>query len=169
MALKEADDSLHAAMQSAVKGLKEALVKLEKQLQVLAQEYAAPLLAERGIGPVVTSFLLAEVGSPQRFSSRDAFALYAGCAPLSRSSGKTARVQVNYKGNRRLNYAIHIMALNRMRTDQRTKTFLERKKKEGHTQRGAMRCLKTYIARGLSGKLKQLTLPSLSAPYPDGT
>lgn len=168
MALKEADDSLRAAMQSAVTGLKEALALLEKQLQALAQEYAAPLLAERGVGPVVTSLLLAEVGSPGRFSSRDAFALYAGCAPLSKSSGRTARVQVNYKGNRRLNYAIHIVALSRMRTDEKTKAFLERKKSEGHTQREAIRCLKTYIARELFGKLKQLNLPPLTAFYPDG-
>lgn len=167
MALKQANEDLRAAMQSAVAGLKEALTMLEKQLKVLAQEYAAPLLAERGIGPVVTSLLLAEVGSPERFSSRDAFALYAGCAPLSRSSGKTTRVQVNYKGNRRLNYAIHIVALSRMRTDERTKAFLERKKSAGHTQREAIRCLKTYIARELFGKLKQLTLPSLAAAYPD--
>jgi transposase len=168
MASKEADQSLHAAMQSAVAGLKKALAMLEKQLQALTQEYAAPLLAERGVGPVVTSLLLAEVGSPERFSSRDAFALYAGCAPLSKSSGKTARVQVNYKGNRRLNYAIHIVALSRMRTDERTKTFLERKKREGHTQREAIRCLKTYIARELFGKLTQLDLPPLVAAYPDG-
>jgi transposase len=168
MALKEASENLRAAMRSAIVGLKEALAMLEKQLKTLAQEYAAPLLAERGIGPVVTSLLLAEVGSPGRFSSRAAFALYAGCAPLSRSSGRTARVQVNYKGNRRLNYAIHIVALSRMRTDERTKAFLERKKSEGHTQREAIRCLKTYIARELYRKLKELDLPSLVASYPDG-
>lgn len=75
-------------MQSAVAGLKKALAMLEKQLQALTQEYAAPLLAERGVGPVVSSLLLAEVGSPERFSSRDAFALYAGCAPLSKSSAR---------------------------------------------------------------------------------
>ncbi|CAA9366447.1 MAG: hypothetical protein AVDCRST_MAG93-8012, partial [uncultured Chloroflexia bacterium] len=80
MALKQAGENLRAAMQSAIAGLKEALAMLEKQLKVLAQEYAAPLLVERGIGPVVTSLLLAEVGSPRRFSSRNAFALYAGCA-----------------------------------------------------------------------------------------
>ena len=170
MALREGvNEPLKAAMKTAIKGLKQALAALGKQMKALAQAYAAPLLAERGIGPVVASLLLAEAGSPQRFSSRDAFALYAGCAPLSRSSGRTAKVQVNYKGNRRLNYAVHIVALNRMRTDQRTKTFLARKKNEGKTQREAMRCLKTYIARELFGKLKQLNLPPLVALYPNGT
>ncbi len=169
MASKEANENLKTVLQSAIVGLKQALVALEKQMKVLVQTYAASLFVERGIGPVVASLLLAEVGSPERFSSRDAFALYAGCAPLSKSSGKAARVQVNYKGNRRLNYAIHIVALNRMRTDERTKTFLARKKNEGHTQREAMRCLKTYIARNLFKKLKQLGLTPLTAPYPDGT
>ncbi len=78
-------------------------------------------------------------------------------------------MQVNYKGNRRLNYAIHIIALNRMRSDERSKTFLERKKKEGHSQREAMRCLMTYLARELYRNLKQLDLPPLAASYPDGT
>lgn len=169
MAMKEVDASIRAPLQSAIMGLKQALATLEKQMKALAKEYAAPLLAERGVGPVVASLLLAEAGSPERFSSRDAFALYAGCAPLSRSSGRTAKVQVNYKGNRRLNYAIHIVALNRMRMDERTKTFLARKKHEGKTQREAMRCLKTHIARELFGKLKQLDLPPLVALYPDGT
>ena len=163
------DQGLKTAMQKAIEGLKQAVAALEKQMKAPAEVYAAPLLKERGVGPVVASLLLAEAGSPERFSSRDAFALYAGCAPLSRSSGRTARVQVNYKGNRRLNYAVHIVALNRMRTDRRTKTFLARKKKEGKTQREALRCLKTYIAREFFGKLKQLDLPPLVALYPDGT
>lgn len=169
MALRGVSENLQAALQSAITGLKQALAALEKQMKELAQRYPAPLLAERGVGPVVASLLLAEVGSPERFSSRDAFALYAGCVPLSRSSGKSAKVQVNYKGNRWLNYAVHIIALNRMRSDERTRAFLGRKKNEGHTQREAMRCLKTYIARELFSGLKRLNLPSLAAPYPDET
>jgi transposase len=169
MALKEVGEDLKAAMHNAIAGLKQAVAALEVQMKALVQQYAAPLLAERGIGPVVASFLLAEVGAPGRFKSRDAFALYAGCAPLTKSSGKSARVQVNYKGNRRLNYAIHIVALSRMRSDERSRLFLQRKKKEGHSQREAMRCLKTYIARELYRKLKQLNLPLLVAPYPDRT
>jgi transposase len=169
MALKDVDKKLEEAIQHAIAGLKQAVDVLEEQMKELVEQYAAPLLAERGIGPVVASFLLAEVGAPERFASRDAFALYAGCAPLRRSSGKSARVQVNYKGNRRLNYAIHIVALSRMRSDERSKVFLQRKKQEGHSQREAMRCLKTYIARELYRKLKQLNLPPLTASYPDGT
>jgi hypothetical protein len=70
-------------------------------------------------------------------------------------------VRVNYKGNRRLNYAIHIIALCRMRQDEDTQTFLARKRQEGHNQREAMRVLKTYIACEVYQLLKQLELEPL--------
>lgn len=75
-------------------------------------------------------------------------------------------MQVNYKGNRRLNYAFHIVALNRMRRDEKTQTFLARKRSEGHSQREAIRILKTYIAREVYQLLKVLELEPL---VPEGS
>lgn len=67
---------------------------------------------------------------------------------------------MNYKGNRRLNYAIHIIALSRMRRDEKSQTLLARKRQAGHSQQ-AIRVLKTYLARELYQLLKQLDLKPL--------
>lgn len=162
MALVELTDSkLKASIKAVIKALKKALAELTKQLKAMVKEHAAPLLNPLGIGPVVASIILAEVGLVSRFRSRNAFATYAGCAPLTKQSGRSKQVRVNYKGNRRLNYAIHIIALSRMRQDEKSRTLLARKRQEGHSQREAIRVLKTYIARELYQLLKQLELKPL--------
>ena len=161
MALVELEDhKLKASIKAVIKALKKALAELIRELKTIIKEHAAPLLSPLGVGPVVAGIILAEVGLVSRFRSRNAFAAYAGCAPLSKQSGKSKQVRVNYKGNRRLNYAIHIIALNRMRQDEQTQTFLARKRQEGHSQR-TMRVLKTYITRELYRLLKQLELKPL--------
>lgn len=77
---------------------------------------------------------------------------------MERSSGKTSgRVGVNPGGNRRMNYVLHMIAQVRLRTDGgRSKELVERKQKEGKTLRGALRVLKTYIARELYRTLKAI-------------
>lgn len=40
-----------------------------------------------------------------------------------------------------------MIALSRMRTEQRTKDYAKRRTREGKTDREIMRCLKRYIAR----------------------
>ena len=48
-----------------------------------------------------------------------------------------------------------------MRQDEKSRTLLARKRQEGHSQREAIRVLKTYIARELYQLLKQLELKPL--------
>ena len=50
-------------------------------------------------------------------------------------------------GNRQINAAIHRIAITRVRCDQRTKAYIERKTAEGKTTRDAIRCLKRHIIR----------------------
>lgn len=108
------------------------------------------LLNVQGVGPVVAGVLLAESGDPKRFASANHFASYCGAAPVERGSGQNCRMQVNPGGNRRLNWALHIVAMVRLRTDGgRSKAFLGKCKSRGKSRRSALRALKTYIAREL--------------------
>jgi transposase len=94
--------------------------------------------------------LLAETGDPKRFASPHHFASYCGAAPMERGSGQNRRMQINPGGNRRLNWALHIVAMVRLRMDGgRSKRFLERAQLRGKTKRSGLRLLKTYIAREL--------------------
>ena len=68
-------------------------------------------------------------------------------------------VRVNRGGNRRLNWALHMIALTRKRTDARTREFFTRKEAQGKGKRGAFRALKTYIARELYHELCLILVP----------
>jgi len=77
-------------------------------------------------------------------------------SPVERGSGKNSRMQLNHGGNRRLNWALHIVALTRSRCDERTRALLAKLKARGKTQRASLRILKTYIARELFRHLRQV-------------
>jgi transposase len=92
------------------------------------------------------------------------FASYCGAAPVERGSGQNRRMQINPGGNRRLNWALHIVAMVRLRMDGgRSKEFLAKAQLRGKTKRSALRLLKTYIARELFRVLSTGQLYSLPA------
>ena len=91
--------------------------------------------------------MLAEVADIARFASVHHFASFCGAAPVPRSSGGTTRWFVSRGGNRRLNRALHLVALTRYRRDETTQTYVAKKRREGKSFREAMRALKTVIAR----------------------
>ena len=63
------------------------------------------------------------------------------------SSGKIVRHRHNCGGDRAANSALHIIAIGRLRTDQRTKEFVARRVAEGHSKLDAIRALKRYLVR----------------------
>src|ERR1700734_2673381 len=50
-------------------------------------------------------------------------------------------------GDRAANSALHIIAIGRLRTDQRTKHYVARRIAEGHSKLDAIRALNRYLAR----------------------
>jgi hypothetical protein len=69
-----------------------------------------------------------------------------GTAPIPASSGQTARHRLNRGGNRRLNHALHMMALTQARMDPRARAYVERRCAEGKTRRDAVRALKRHLS-----------------------
>lgn len=123
---------------------------LEQQIRVVVTALMPSLLKVLGVGPIVAGVVLAEAGNPKRFASADHFASYCGAAPVERGSGQNSRMQVNPGGNRRLNWALHIVAMVRLRMDGgRSKALLDKSTQHGKSRRSALRVLKTYIAREL--------------------
>lgn len=110
---------------------------------------AAPLLVQlKCVGTQSAAQLMATVGdNPERLRSEASFAMLCGVAPVPVSSGMTYRHRLNRGGDRQANSAIHIIAIGRLRTDERTKEYIAKKMAEGHTKMEAIRCLKRYIAR----------------------
>ncbi len=147
--------SARSALTQVIQVLKEQLADLSKQMKTMVTTVAPTLLELLGVGPVVASVILGEVGDIGRFTNEGQFCSYCGAAPVERGSGKNSRMQLNHGGNRRLNWALHIVALTRSRCDERTRTLLAKLKARGKTQRASLRILKTYIARELFRHLRQ--------------
>ena len=89
-----------------------------------------------GMGPLLAARILGEVGDPRRIRSKAAFAQMAGTAPLPASSGATTRHRLNRGGNRKLNHALHYMALVRYRFDPDTRAYVQRRRQEGSRSGG---------------------------------
>ena len=85
--------------------------------------------------------------NPDRLRSEASFAALCGTSPVPASSGKTIRHRLNRGGDRHANSALHIIAIGRLRTDPKTKTYVAKRIAEGHSKLEAIRALKRYIAR----------------------
>ena len=147
---------VRAVIGEVIRTLMLQLKELEKQLRSVVHTAMPTLLELSGVGPIVAGTLLAEVGDPQRFPTADHFASYCGAAPVERGSGQNSRMQVNPGGNRRLNWALHIIALVRLRMDDgRSRRFMAKQTDHGKTKRAALRLMKTYIAREIFKTIRQ--------------
>lgn len=155
MSLRAGSDPLVTNVSRAlIKVLEEGLASLKREMEKTVRSVAPELLELRGVGPIVASVVLAEAGRITRFTNRDHFAAFAGCAPVRWESGTHHTVRVNPGGNRRLNWAAHIIVISRLRIDETTKAYRDRKLAEGKTQRQIIRQLKTYACRELYKQLR---------------
>jgi transposase len=87
------------------------------------------LRAEIGCGPIVVrALLVGQTAGARRFPTDAPFARQAGVARIPANSGNTRRYRLHRGGNRQINKALHIIALNRDRLDPQTQTYLQRQR-----------------------------------------
>ena len=133
------------------------LLDLEAELDRLTRTTAPALVAAFGIGPDTAATLLVTAGSnPERLRSEAAFAALCGVNPIPASSGKTDRHRLNRGGDRQANAALYRIVVVRLRHDQRTKTYMQRRRAEGMSKAEVIRCLKRYVAREVFAVLRDL-------------
>jgi transposase len=123
------------------------ITELGREIGALVEARAPELLGLEGCGPLTAARLIAETGGAGRFSSDAKFARLAGVAPIPASSGNRTRHRLDRGGNRRLNCALHRIAVTQGRVHAPAREFLARKQAEGKSRREALRCLKRHLAR----------------------
>ena len=131
------------------------LAEVERALAELVAEMAPDLLAECGVGPVCGAQLLVSSGDPSRMRSEASFAALAGTSPVDASSGKQRRHRLNRGGDRQLNWALHVIALQRIRHHAETSAYYQRLLAAGKTTREARRCVKRALARHFYHRLRE--------------
>ena len=130
--------------------LAEELKALDTMLDSLTRQHARRLRERSGVGPQTAAVLVAVAGdNPERLKSEAALAALFGTSPLQASSGKTVRYRLNRGGDRSANNALRTIAMVRMRSDPRTRTYVDRRTKEGMSNKEIHRYLKRYIVREL--------------------
>ncbi len=136
--------------------LHDEIADLDVMIGAIVNELAPELLARNSIGQNSAGQLLLTAGdNPKRLRSEASFAALCGVSPVPASSGKTVRHRLNRGGDRAANSALHIIAIGRLRTDDRTKAYVARRVAEGHSKLEAIRTLKRYIAREVYGVIMQ--------------
>jgi transposase len=124
---------------------------------LLRQSPARALLDEPGIGPVTAAVAMAAWSHHGRLRSEAAFASLAGVNPIPASSGNTRAPPSQPRRHRRLNQALHMAVVVRMRTDPETRAYVERRTAEGRTTKEIRRSLKRYLARQIHHALTAAT------------
>jgi transposase len=132
-----------------------------RAITTLVRAWRPELLRRCGVGPIVAATVLCAWSHPGRCRTDAAFAMLGGAAPIPASSGQTVRVRLNRSGDRHLNQALHLVVLTRLRYDPATRTYAQRRRAQGRTNREIRRCLVRYVARQLYRLLE--TGPSLDA------
>ncbi|MEU3343179.1 IS110 family transposase [Streptomyces sp. NPDC006668] len=128
--------------------LRQEVTELGRRMTAAVKATAPSLLERFGIGPDSAAALLIAAGdNPERLGSEASFAALCGASPVEQSSGKSQRRRLNRGGDRQANAALHRIVVTRMRQDERTRGYLERRTAEGKGKREVMRCLKRYVAR----------------------
>lgn len=131
-------DSLHR--------LDHEIRQLERQIAQSVRATGSGLPELVGISFLSAGRIIGEVGDVGRIATKARFARMNGTAPIPASSGQTQRHRLNKGGNRRLNHALHMMALTQARMDPRARAYVERRRAEGRTYRDAVRALKRHLS-----------------------
>lgn len=145
-----------------IRSLAAELAKLEAELEAIVGALVPELLAECGVGPVCAAQLVVSSGDPARMTSEASFAALAGTSPIDASSGRQQRHRLNRGGDRQLNRALHVIALNRIRHHAETGAYHARLLAAGKTKREARRCVKRQLARHFYRRLCENTALALT-------
>ena len=114
--------------------LHDEISDLDAMIVAIADELAPNLVARNSIGQTGAAQLLLTAGdNPERLCSEASFAALCGVSPVPASSGKTVGHRLNPGGDRAANSALRIIAIGRLRTDQRTEHYVARRIAEGHS------------------------------------
>lgn len=137
-----------------VRRLDRDLVALKARIADALDASGTTLREVYGVGPIVAALILGHVGDPARFATPERFASYNATAPIEASSGPKVRHRLNPRGNRKLNHAMHLIAVTQIRNPTPGRTYFDRKLAEGKSKKEALRALKRRISDAIWRQLQ---------------
>ncbi len=129
-----------------IRTLTEEANQLERDITRRVNKLVPTLLEIPGCGALTAAKLVGEAADITRFKNRDAYAMWAGTAPIPVWSANNQRFRLNRGGNRQTNAAIHRIAITQIRIHPDAQAFIKRRLETGSTKREALRLLKRKLA-----------------------
>ena len=129
-----------------VRTLDRKIADLSGRIEAEVEASGTTLTEIFGVGPILAATIMGAVGNVARFPTKAHFASYSGTAPLEASSGEVVRHRLSLAGNRKLNYALHMVAVCQARSDARGGAYYRKKIAEGKSRKEALRCLKRRVS-----------------------
>jgi transposase len=120
--------------------------RLEREIASKTTKLTPSLLAVPGCGPLTAAKIFGETADVRRFTSKAAYAMHTGTAPVPVWSGATERFRLNRGGNRQLNCALHRIAVTQIRSYEPAKIYLSRRMSGGDTKTEAIRALRRRLS-----------------------
>ena len=119
----------------------ELLASSKRRIEAALAASASSLRDIHGCGPICAAMIVGYTGDIDRFATKAHFASYNATAPIEASSGNRVRHRLNPRGNRQLNWAIHVIAVSQLRNKTAGRAYYDRKIAEGKTSKEAIRAL----------------------------
>jgi transposase len=147
-----------------IRTLDRKIADLSGRIEAEVEASGTSLIEIFGVGPILAAKIIGTVGSVARFPTKAHFASYSGTAPVEASSGEVVRHRLSLAGNRKLNNALHMVAICQARSEARGGAYYRKKLAEGKSRKEALRCLKRRISDAVFRSLMADSLaPSSSA------
>ncbi|WP_424921750.1 IS110 family transposase [Streptomyces sp. wa1] len=154
-----------ALLARRIQSLAQEIKELTRRTTKAVRSIQPQLLELVGVGPDSAAVLLIAAGdNPDRLTDEASFAALCGVSPVEQSSGKTQRRRLNRGGHRQANAALYRIVQSRLRWDERTQAYLQRRTAEGMSRREIIRCLKRYVARELYRHIRPQATTAILLP-----
>ena len=125
-----------------------------RRIRLAVRASGTSLTEVYGVGPIHAAEVIGYSGDVRRFANRDAYASYNGTAPVERSSGGRIVHRLSQRGNRKVNHALHMIAVTQIRNSgTQGRIYFERKVAEGKTKKEALRSLKRQVSNAIYRQL----------------
>jgi transposase len=121
-----------------VRTLDRKIADLDARIEAEVEASGTTLIQIFGIGPILAARIIGTVGNVERFPTKAHFASYSGTAPVEAASGEVVRHRLSLAGNRKLNYALHMVAVCQARSDPLGGTYYRKKIAEGKSRKEAL-------------------------------
>jgi transposase len=146
---------LAAALVEDLRRIDGQLRETKKKLDTAVRASGTSLTGLFGVGPVTAAVIIGEVRDVSRFKNSDRFAAYNGTAPIEVSSGGRRVHRLSRRGNRRVNHAIHMIAVTQVRQKHSEgRAYFDKKLAEGKTRKEALRALKRQVSDAVFARLR---------------